>query len=117
MLLSGYFFFFRKHLTLKDKIGQGKNMVLLTNVLYHQTSKGVESKCVRHILSAEAERSVVHVRSGGRAYGESAWRIPVKMNDVTVGPVVDRAAEITIVAQSVYRQKNISSKNLNLAGP
>lgn len=51
----------------------------------------------------------------------SLWKIHVKVYDITVSAVVDTAAEITTVAQSVahvkmYPQsKIISSKDVNVA--
>lgn len=60
------------------------------------------------------------VRSGGLGYGESAWRISIKVNGVSVSAVVDTAAEITIIAQRVYDKmspcpENSSSIDVNLA--
>ena len=54
-------------------------------------------------------------------YGESAWRIPVKVNGVDLSAVVDTAAEITILSESVYgsmspRPKVLSHVDVNLAG-
>lgn len=52
---------------------------------------------------------------------ESLWIIPVKVNDITVSAVIDTAAEITNVAQSVAHVKMslqleiICSKNVYLA--
>lgn len=68
-----------------------------------------------------ATRVVPSVRSGGRGYGESAWRIPIKVNGVLVSAVVDTAAEITIIAQRIndkmFPLPEISSSiNVNLAG-
>lgn len=85
---------------------------------------GVGSKHARSKGSPTvgAEKGIVSsVRSWGVGYGEIAWRIPVKVNDVPVSAVVDTAAEITIVAQSVHDQMSprpeiISSKDVNLAG-
>lgn len=68
-----------------------------------------------------ATRVVPSVRSGGLGYGESAWRIPIKVNGVLVSAVVDTAAEITIIAQQVYdkmspRPEISTSIDVNLTG-
>lgn len=70
-----------------------------------------------------AEKGIVSsVRScGAVGNAEGAWQVPVKVNDVPVSAVVDTAAEITIVAQSIYDQMSprpeiISSKDVSLAG-
>lgn len=52
-------------------------------------------------------------------YRESEWRIPVKVNGVAVGAIVDTAAEIKIIAHRVYgkmfpRPRFIFSKDVNL---
>lgn len=67
-----------------------------------------------------ATRVVPSVRSGGLGYGESAWRIPIKVNGVLVSAVVDTAAEITIIAKRVYdkmspRPEISTSIDVNLA--
>lgn len=55
----------------------------------------------------------------GLNYGESSWRIAIKVNGVPVSEVVDTASEITIIAQWVYdwmspRQEIYSSIDVNL---
>uniref|UniRef100_A0A8W8MJN8 Peptidase A2 domain-containing protein n=1 Tax=Magallana gigas TaxID=29159 RepID=A0A8W8MJN8_MAGGI len=57
----------------------------------------------------------------GCDYAKGAWQLPVEVNDVPVSAVVDTAAEITIVAQSIHDQMSprpeiISSKDVSLAG-
>ena len=49
-----------------------------------------------------ATRVIPPVRSGVLGYGKSAWRIPVKVNGVCISAVVDTAAEITILSETVY---------------
>lgn len=61
------------------------------------------------------------IRSWGAVeYAEGAWQLSVKLNDVLVSDVVETAAEITIVAQSIHdlmsRPKIISRKDVSLVG-
>lgn len=79
------------------------------------TSKPVMSK---ESPTDEAEKSIVP-SVGYWDVGKSAWRITVKIN-VPVSAVVDTAAKITIVAQTIYnmshRPEIISSNYVILAG-
>lgn len=86
---------------------------------------GVRSKHARSKVSPTvgAEKGIVSSFGSGGAvgYAEGAWQVPVKVNDVPVSAVVDTAAEITIVAQSIHDQMSprpeiISSKDVSLAG-
>lgn len=56
---------------------------------------GAGSKYTRSKLSTTvwAEKGIVSlIRSWDEGYGESTWRIPVKVNDVPVSAVVDASA-------------------------
>uniref|UniRef100_K1PUT2 Uncharacterized protein n=1 Tax=Magallana gigas TaxID=29159 RepID=K1PUT2_MAGGI len=89
-----------------------------------RTSKQADGRQVQFSETptvGSATRVVPSIRSGGLGYGESAWRISIKVNGVLVSAVVDTAAQITIIAQRVYdkmspRPEISTSIDVNLAG-
>lgn len=67
-----------------------------------QAGSAVDSKVIRGTHTVEAEKSIMpSVRSGVFGYGESKWKIPLKVNGVLMSDVVDTVADITIT-QMVY---------------
>lgn len=86
--------------------------------------KGTDTKHVSFKSSptvGAATRVIPSIRSGAMGYGESAWRISVRVNGVDLSTVADTAAEITILSESVYgsmspRPKVLSHVDVNLAG-
>lgn len=63
--------------------------------------------------------NVPSIMSGRLIYKESAWRIPVKVNGVAVGAIVDTAVKIKIIAHRVYgkmfpQPRFILSKDVNI---
>lgn len=85
---------------------------------------GVRSRHARSKVSPTvgAEKGIMSSvgSCGAVGYAEGAWQVPVKVNDVPVSAVVDTAAEITIVGQSIHDQMSprpeiIASKDVSLA--